>query len=116
MRIGQISKYKARKTAYKGAIYDSAKEAERAAELELLQRAGKIRNLRRQVKFTLQEGFLYEGRKIRAIEYVADFVYEADGLIIEDVKGYRTPEYKIKAKMLKKLIASGEIDGEFKES
>lgn len=116
MRIGRVSKYKARKTAYRGTVYDSAKEAKRAAELELLQRAGKIRNLRRQVKFTLQEGFLYEGRKIRAIEYVADFVYEADGLIIEDVKGYRTPEYKIKAKMLKKLIANGEIDGEFKES
>lgn len=116
MKIGQISKYKARKTAYKGAIYDSAKEAKRAAELELLQRTGKIKNLRRQVKFTLQEGFLYEGRRIRAIEYIADFVYEADGLIIEDVKGYRTPEYKIKAKMLKKLISCGEIDGEFKES
>ena len=91
MKIGRVSKYKARKTAYKDAIYDSAKEAKRAAELELLQRAGKIKNLRRQVKFTLQEGFLYEGRKIRAIEYIADFVYEADGLIIEDVKGYRTP-------------------------
>ena len=116
MRIGQISKYKAKKTAYKGVLYDSAKEAKRAAELELLQRAGKIKNLRRQVKFTLQEGFLYEGRKIRAIEYIADFVYEADGLIIEDVKGYRTPEYKIKAKMLKMLISCGEIDGEFKES
>lgn len=116
MRIGRVSKYKARKTAYGGSVYDSGKEAKRAAELELLQRAGKIRNLRRQVKFTLQEGFLYEGRKIRAIEYVADFVYEADGLIIEDVKGYRTPEYRIKAKMLKRLIANGEIDGEFKES
>ena len=116
MRIGRISKYRAKKTAYRGAIYDSTKEAERAAELELLQRAGKIKNLRRQVKFTLQEGFSYKGRKIRAIEYVADFVYEADGLIIEDVKGYRTPEYKIKAKMLKRLIANGEIDGEFKES
>lgn len=116
MRIGRVSKYRARKTAYGGSVYDSAKEAKRAAELELLQRAGKIRNLRRQVKFTLQEGFLYEGRKIRAIEYIADFVYEADGLIIEDVKGYRTPEYKIKAKMMKKLIASGKIDGEFKES
>ena len=116
MRIGRVSKYKARKTAYGGSVYDSAKEAKRAAELELLQRAGKIRNLRRQVKFTLQEGFSYEGRKIRAIEYIADFVYEADGLIIEDVKGYRTPEYKIKAKMLKRLIASGEINGEFKES
>jgi len=111
MRIGRASKFGARKTAYGGAIYDSSKEAKRAAELELLQRTGKIKNLRRQVKFTL-----YEGRKIRAIEYIADFVYEADRLIIEDVKGYRTPEYKIKAKMLKRLIANGEIDGEFKES
>ena len=116
MRIGRVSKYKARKTAYKGTIYDSGKEAKRAAELELLQRAGKIKNLRRQVKFTLQDKFQYRGKIIRAIEYVADFVYEADGLIIEDVKGYRTPEYKIKAKMLKRLIANGEIDGDFKES
>ena len=96
MRIGRVSKYKAKKTAYGGAIYDSAKEAKRAAELELLRRAGKIKNLRRQVKFTLQEKFQYRGKTIRAIEYVADFVYEADGLIIEDVKGYRTPEYRSK--------------------
>ena len=116
MRIGRVSKYRAKKTAYGGAIYDSAKEAKRAAKLERLQRAGKSKNLRRQGKFTLQEKFQYRGKTIRAIEYVADFVYEADGLIIEDVKGYRTPEYKIKAKMMKKLIASGKIDGEFKES
>lgn len=64
----------------------SAKERARAAELRLLERAGKIQNLSEQVHFELipaQEGE-------RAVFYIADFTYWENGkFIVEDVKGYR---------------------------
>ena len=41
-----------------------------------------------------------EGKKIRPISYIADYVYEQDGIkIVEDCKGFRTTEYKIKKKI-----------------
>lgn len=51
----------------------------------------------------MQEPFTaYDGEKIRAIKYVADFVYEdKDGrTIVEDAKGMRTDVYKIKRKIM----------------
>ena len=64
----------------------SAKERARAAELRLLQRAGKIQNLSEQVAFELlpkQDGE-------RAATYIADFTYWQDGkFVVEDVKGYK---------------------------
>ena len=77
--------------------YDSKAEAKRGFELELLERAGKIENLRRQVSFELipkQDGE-------RAVSYVADFAYWQDGkLIVEDVKGVRTSVYNLKRKLM----------------
>lgn len=85
--------------------YDSAKEAERARVLHLLARAGDIRNLREQVRYELIPAQHDENGKLaeRACCYVADFVYTdcRTGLeIVEDVKGYRTAEYKIKRKLM----------------
>jgi len=81
--------------------YASAKEARRAQELKLLERAGKIRHLREQVPFVLIPKQMRDGKVIeRACKYVADFVYEEPGLVVEDVKGMRTKEYVIKRKLL----------------
>lgn len=117
--------------------YDSAHEAERARVLHLLEKAGKIRDLREQVRYVLipaiwatPEGKLVpiwgengQGRRSvfetpeddeararkgwrclqRRCEYVADFVYgkTADGkTVVEDVKGFPTPEYRIKKKLM----------------
>jgi len=82
--------------------FDSKKEAERYAELLLLQRAGKISNLQRQVKFELIPAQYRDGKCLfRKCEYIADFVYEQDGhKVVEDVKGFRTPEYIIKRKLM----------------
>ena len=118
------SKYKNRKVERGGVRYDSAKEAKRAFDLELKQRAGEVSELKRQVKFILQESFKIPSKKtkqgfetIKEIAYIADFTYFMGGqFYIEDVKGYKTPEYKIKAKMLRKKIAGGEIDAVFVES
>lgn len=57
--------------------FDSIKEAHRFGELELMKNAGKIRDLRLQVNFTLQEGYTTsEGERVRPIVYRADFTYQ----------------------------------------
>lgn len=84
--------------------YASRKEARRAAQLQLLQRAGHISGLRQQVPFQLipaqysPDGKLLE----RACSYIADFVYhDAEGrLVVEDTKGMRTDVYIIKRKLM----------------
>lgn len=73
--------------------YASKAEATRAEELKLLQRAGKISDLREQVKFPL----LVNGELIGY--YIADFMYVEDGeQVVEDVKGFKTPMFRWKAK------------------
>lgn len=105
--------------------FDSQKEARRYDHLILCLQAGRIRDLRLQVDFTLQEAYTdTEGRRVRAIKYRADFTYRrkpswnlatmdpgefADAmewewpLVVEDVKSRatRTKEYMMKRKLMK---------------
>lgn len=91
-------------TIVAGIRFDSRKEARRYEELMALLRLGKIRDLRLQQDFTLQEAYTTpEGRRIRAIRYRADFVYidcATERRVIEDVKGRRTDVYMMKRKMM----------------
>jgi hypothetical protein len=98
------SKYHAQKTVVGGVEYDSKKESKRAQELEYLEKLGKIKNLQKQVRFILQDGYVNnQGQKIRPISYIADFVYEEDGKkIVEDSKGFRTEVFLIKKKLFEK--------------
>lgn len=98
------NKYKAKKAVIDGIVFDSRKEAKRYTELKKLEEMGSIRNLSLQVQFELIPSFeiVIDGkkRKRRPITYVADFVYYRDDeKVIEDVKGLRTPVYKIKKKL-----------------
>lgn len=94
------SKYNAQKTELDGICFDSKFESQHYAELKLLERGGVIHDLKLQPRFLLQDSFMYHGHKLRKIEYVADFQYKQDGkIIVEDTKGYRTEEYKIKRKL-----------------
>ena len=98
-------KYNAKKTAVDGITFDSRKEATRYRELKALERVGKIDRLELQPRFVLMDGFRYEGKAIRKIEYVADFLYRdlsTCELIVEDVKGVKTDVYKIKKKLFLK--------------
>lgn len=102
-------------------IFPSAKEARRYDELALLLKAGKIRNLKLQPQFTINEAFITsEGKKVRAHRYTADFSYEMPlpyeppdewlttqqkswKLVVEDVKGgnaTKTRDYKNNVKAL----------------
>lgn len=94
-----MSKYgNVKTTTSDGITHDSIKEANRWCELKLLERAGKIRLLQRQVRFELipkQDGE-------RPVFYIADFTYIEDGkYVVEDVKGKRTKEYIIKRKLMR---------------
>lgn len=87
-----MNKYGAKKVVMDGQVFDSKKEFYRWCDLRLLERAGKISNLKRQVKYTLipaqrdQTGKLVE----REVSYIADFEYMQDGKkIVEDTKGYK---------------------------
>lgn len=98
------NKYHNKKVIVDDIKFDSKKEAKRYNELKLLEKAGLIKNLQRQVKYELQPSFKYNGKTIRAINYIADFVYKKNGeLIVEDVKSEATRKdkvYTIKKKML----------------
>lgn len=85
--------------------FDSKKEYKRWLELQKLQEAGWIFNLQRQVKFDLIPAQKAENGTLRGVFYKADFVYIKDGeIVVEDVKGYKTPEYKLKRKMMLYLL------------
>jgi hypothetical protein len=109
-------KYGATKTTVDRITFDSKKEATRYGELRVLERTGEIRDLRLQPKFPLwvHEGLVEHG-PIRIGEYRAEFAYEAwTGtsvgdrhlhpssdkwkLVVEDVKGFKTPLYRWKKK------------------
>lgn len=93
------NKYHARKTGG----HASAKEHRRSCQLRLMQRAGIIANLREQVKYLLIPAQRDPSGKLleRECSYIADFVYDRDGAtVVEDTKGFRTPEYRIKRKLM----------------
>ena len=95
-------KYGNRKVVRDGITFDSAKEARRWSELLLLEKAGAIQNLQRQVKYQLIPSQKIAGKVVeRACSYVADFVYDQGGeTVVEDTKGVKTPEYIIKRKLM----------------
>lgn len=93
-----MNKFGARKVSVNGTKFDSKKEANRFRELQLLERAGVISGLKRQVRYLLipsqydekgeygEQGACLE----KSVNYYADFVYFKDGkLIVEDCKGYK---------------------------
>lgn len=95
------SKYGNRKVMVDGIKFDSKLEARRYQELKLLERAGEIKHLRRQVEFVLQPSFQKNGKTIRKISYIADFVYidQTGQFHIEDSKGFRTEIFRLKKKL-----------------
>lgn len=92
------SKYRNKKTFVGDIKFDSKKEADHYIKLSLLEKFGKISDLKRQVKFDLNEGGTH------SVKYIADFVYTENGeMKVVDVKGYRTREYLKKRKLMLKV-------------
>ena len=98
-------KYGNRKTQLDGITFDSKHEAERYAELKLMEKAGMISNLELQKTFTLIGTQRDINGKVleRPVMYIADFVYKENGKrVVEDAKSKatRTPAYIIKRKLM----------------
>ena len=96
-----MNKYYNVKTTIDGITFDSKKEAARYCELKLLEQGKVISDLQLQPKFEIQPEYIKNGKKVRPIEYIADFSYKENGrFIVEDVKGKRTKEYLLKKKLV----------------
>ena len=83
-------KYHNTKTVLDGIKFDSKLEAERYAQLKMMECAGVIRDLELQPEYELIPSFKKDGKTWRKTVYKADFRYilaEDDSYIIEDVKG-----------------------------
>lgn len=94
------SKYNAVRTEVDGIKFASKKEANHYEMLKILERAGKITRL------TLQPSFPLEVNGQLICRYVADFQYwdvERNEWTHEDVKGWKTPAYKLKKKLMKAI-------------
>lgn len=114
-RVSNTNKYSNTKVMVDGIVFDSKREARRYQELLLLEKAGAILDLRRQVKYVLipaqrepdiigKRGGHKPGKLIESeLAYVADFVYidtETGQTVVEDTKGFRTRDYVIKRKLM----------------
>ena len=93
-----MAKYNNTKIRVDGRLFDSKAEAARWQELSLLERAGEITELERQVEYEL----IPKQKGERAVKYIADFRYvDNDGkTVVEDTKGVKTPAWIIKRKLM----------------
>ena len=118
-KIGQLNKGKAalfaspaskkskhgnKKVIHDGIKFDSIGEGDRYLQLKGFERKGRIKDLRLQVPYELTPSYKNAaGKAVRAMNYIADFVYfnvETEREVVEDFKGQRTQGYINKAKML----------------
>lgn len=101
---GRLSKYRNTPVVVSGKTIASKREARRLAELQLLEKAGKIHSLQTQVRLELLPAQYIDGKCVeRAAHYVADFAYfdlDRGHDVIEDAKGYKTPMYRLKKKLM----------------
>jgi hypothetical protein len=109
------NKYGNKKLTIDGETWDSQKEYQRWCELRLLERCGKIQDLKRQVPFLLiptqrepgttgPRGGFHPGKLLeKECTYVADFAYIENGeKVVEDTKSEatKTEAYIIKRKLM----------------
>lgn len=101
----QRNKFNNKKTIYNGIKFDSKKECERYKQLIMQQDGGLISDLKLQPKFEFKlngHPIMYKSR--RKLTYKADFQYhchKSGKTVVEDAKGFKTPEYKIKWALMK---------------
>lgn len=95
IRLPRRAKYGAQPTVVDGIRFASKAEARRYGELRLLEKAGEVRDLELQPVFPLHAK---RGGVVGI--YRADFRYSdrAWNIVVEDVKGFKTPLYRWKKK------------------
>lgn len=107
-----MSKYNAKKTTYKDIIFDSIAEADFYKMLLSEEAKGNVGEIVLQPSFRLQDGYNHNGKKVKPINYKADFMFKDitnDKLIVIDVKGMATEVANLKRKMFNYLFGK-ELD------
>ena len=100
-----INKYHNKKIIIDGIKFDSKKEGNYYLKLKMLEKAGKIRDLKLHVPFVLIEAFKLNNKTYRKMQYICDFTYydDKDKLHVVDVKSEATRKdktYQLKKKLL----------------
>lgn len=101
-------KYRAKRTEVDGISFPSKGEAGRYVELRLQERAGEIRELKLQPRFPLLVG----EPPVLVSTFVGDFQYlekNSSTVIVEDFKGFYTPECKLKHRLFVVLYPKIEL-------
>lgn len=98
----KVTKYRSKKVKTDEGTFDSKWEYERWCQLKMLQRGGAVSGLQRQVPFELIPSATLDTRKLPPVRYIADFVYQKDGVqVVEDAKGGESlPDYKLKRRLM----------------
>lgn len=96
LKAKKPSKYGNNRVQVDGHWFDSQAEADHYGDLKYMERAGEISDIELQPVFPL----IVNG--VIVAQYRADFRFvDAAGVVhVQDVKGVRTPVYKLKAKMV----------------
>lgn len=100
--FNHYNKFSAKKTEVDGKIFDSKMEARRYGELKLHQISGALKELQTHHDFD-KFPLTVNGRKIGT--YKPDFLYKTKNNKVhaEDVKGFRTRDYRMKAELFQAL-------------
>lgn len=118
IKFGAVNKFRAKKQQYLGIRFDSIAELERYKHLQLLQKSGEIANLLPSEKQPKKKRYIvvnpvayvaFSGKryKSRATYYEPDFEYDVGNLhVVEDVKGFVTDVFAIKAKLFRAMYPS----------
>ena len=97
-----MSKYHAKKHRLDGYVFDSTAELKRYCDLCLMKKAGEIHLLEIHPRFLLYPAIKRGKVKLREVKYTADFAYtetKTGRRIVEDVKGMKTAEFKLRLKV-----------------
>lgn len=100
------AKYRNVPVTWNGERFDSKAELARFLALQTMQKAGRIRDLTRQVAFVLAPAVKIQGKTKRALTYRADFSYidvASGARVVEDKKGAITQVYVIKRHLMKSV-------------
>lgn len=105
VKFRNVLKYRNVRETVDGINFHSKREAKRYLELKLLNSSKEIMNL------SLQPNFKFIINGVKVCTYRADFMYftKENKCIVEDVKGYKTPLFVIKAKLFKALYPNYEL-------
>lgn len=99
------SKYGAIKTTVDGIVFASKKEANRYAQLKLMERGGLISDLKLQPVFPIViDGAPVMMRNGQPARYTADFAYTEKGKrIVEEIKGFVVRDYPLRRALVEHI-------------